>query len=93
MNTHATIYHIILITIFCLSTIPSRAVNQQCDSLLHVAIEIATEQEYFRSMELLTQARELAEESKDYETLFWILNNIGINHERREVNENYRSNQ
>lgn len=80
MNTHTTIYHIILTTIFCLSTISSRAVNQQCDSLLHSAIEIASEQEYFRSMELLTQARELAEESKDYETLFWILNNIGINH-------------
>lgn len=54
--------------------------NELCDSLLHVAIEAGVEQDYFRSMELLTQAKEIAESNKDYESLFWILNNIGINH-------------
>ena len=80
MNIPTYRYHIALIICILLFPFTAKPVNAVCDSLLHTAIEASFEQEYFRSMELLTQAKEIAVNSKDYETLFWILNNIGINH-------------
>ena len=51
-----------------------------CDSLLQQAIKASDEKDYFHSLELLSKAKEIAEQKNAYEQQFWIYTNIGINY-------------
>ncbi len=53
--------------------------GEVCDSLIRVAIKASIEKNYQYSLELLSQAKQLAIKEKSAEQLFRILTNIGIN--------------
>lgn len=52
----------------------------QCDSLIVKGIDAMWKKEYVRSMELLTQARTIAEKNRWYKQEFLAINNIGANY-------------
>lgn len=52
---------------------------ENCDSLIQIAIQASLEKDYQYSLELLSQAKQLAINEKSPEKLFRILMNIGVN--------------
>ena len=72
-----------LITLLMLLALikPGMAQNIEiCDSLLQSAIEASDKKDYLNSLELLTQAKEIASQKNAYTQQFWIYTNIGINY-------------
>jgi len=51
-----------------------------CDSIIKKGVEAMWQKEHARSLELLTEARTLAEKNKWYKQLFLATNNIGANY-------------
>lgn len=51
-----------------------------CDSLIQTGIDAMWEKNYVKSLELLTQAKSLAEKNRWYKQLFLANNNIGANY-------------
>ena len=72
--------HILLYIHLLLATTLSAQSIELCDSLLQQAIKASDEKDYFHSLELLSQAEDIATQKSAYEQLFWIYTNIGINY-------------
>lgn len=62
---------------------PSRANTlEKCDSLVAAGVEALNKNQYIKSLELLTQARTLAEKNRWHKQNFLAINNIGANYYR-----------
>ena len=73
--------HISLLLLFLLFSIHAGANTiEYCNSLIQKGVDAMWEKEYVRSLELLTEARSLAEKNRWYEQLFLATNNIGANY-------------
>ena len=76
-------FRYLLLAVLCCAfwTSSLRANNiQYCDSIIRVGIEAMQHNEYVRSLELLTQARTIAEKNRWYKQEFLAINNIGANY-------------
>jgi hypothetical protein len=72
---------VIFIMMMFLLCLPAGAANiAQCDSLIKQGIDAMWKKEYVHSLELLTQARSMAEKNRWYKQLFLATNNIGANY-------------
>lgn len=71
-----------LALLFCVSFNSSVRANTipKCDSLIKVGIAAMNKNEHVRSLELLTQARVIAEKKHWYKQEFLAINNIGANY-------------
>ncbi|NHN24567.1 tetratricopeptide repeat protein [Flavobacterium jejuense] len=54
--------------------------SKYCDSILKVSVDLMLRKDHVASLELLSEARELAEKNKWYKQLFLVQNNIGNNY-------------
>lgn len=62
---------------------PSKANTiEKCDSLVAAGVEALNKNQYIKSLELLTQARTLAEKNRWHKQTFLAINNIGANYYR-----------
>ncbi|RYJ41428.1 TPR domain protein [Flavobacterium beibuense] len=68
-----------LIALLFISTARANTI-QHCDSLIKKGVEYMWKKEHVKSLELLTQARNLAEKNHWYEQVFLATNNIGANY-------------
>lgn len=69
----------LFIGLFCL-TITSAADSKQCDSIIKTGVELMLKKNHVKSLELLSNARDMAEKNKWYKQLFLAQNNIGNNY-------------
>lgn len=68
-----------IVLLLCPSILAAQNI-ESCDSLLRAAIQASDEKDYFSSLDLLSQAEEIARQKNAYEYQFWIYTNIGINY-------------
>ncbi|WP_284653306.1 tetratricopeptide repeat protein [Flavobacterium terrisoli] len=54
--------------------------SKQCDSIIKTGVELMLKKNHVKSLELLSNARDLAEKNKWYKQLFLAQNNIGNNY-------------
>lgn len=75
-------YNFLLTLLICLFTSISARPNtiEHCDTLIKKGIDAMWKKEYKKSLELLTEARELAEKNRWYKQQFLASNNIGANY-------------
>jgi tetratricopeptide (TPR) repeat protein len=68
--------------IICLFSIKSLYANnsQKCDSIIKKGVELMLKKKHVKSLELLSEARSMAEKNKWYQQLFLAQNNIGNNY-------------
>lgn len=69
----------LFISLFWLTTV-SAADSKQCDSLIKTGVELMLKKNHVKSLELLSNARNMAEQHKWYKQLFLAQNNIGNNY-------------
>lgn len=69
----------LFISLFWLTTV-SAADSKQCDSLIKTGVELMLKKNHVKSLELLSNARNMAEKNKWYKQLFLAQNNIGNNY-------------
>lgn len=67
------------ISLFWLTTV-SAANRNSCDSLIKSGVELMLKKNHVKSLELLSNARNMAEKNKWYKQLFLAQNNIGNNY-------------
>src|SRR5690606_16687949 len=73
--------HISFLLLFLLLSVPAGANTiEYCNSLIQKGVDAMWKKEYVHSLELLTEARSLAEKNRWYEQLFLATNNIGANY-------------
>jgi tetratricopeptide (TPR) repeat protein len=65
--------------LFSLSTL-SATNTQKCDSIIKVGVELMLKKNHVKSLELLSEARSMAEKNNWYRQLFLAQNNIGNNY-------------
>jgi len=83
MSVHKNRYPILLgMVLWCFFTVSNLRANvtQKCDSLVKAGVEAMQRNEYVHSLELLTQARILAEKNHLHVQEFLAVNNIGANY-------------
>lgn len=75
-------FHISLYLLFMLLFAINLSANtiQHCDSLIKQGVDAMWKKEHVKSLELLTEARNLAEKNHWYEQVFLATNNIGANY-------------
>ncbi|RZK07310.1 MAG: tetratricopeptide repeat protein [Flavobacterium sp.] len=71
-------------TVLCLFLTTTTKANtiEKCDSLVAAGVEALNKNQYIKSLELLTQARTLAEKNRWHKQSFLAINNIGANYYR-----------
>lgn len=80
-ETHSKIlYAIFMAALFFLHTSVNANTIAKCDLLIQQGVEAMWKKEHAKSIELLTEARNLAEKNKWYKQLFLATNNIGANY-------------
>ncbi|MGQ3088268.1 tetratricopeptide repeat protein, partial [Flavobacterium sp.] len=77
-NRKKTVF-IALLCLFLWAPVRANTIGY-CDSLIKKGIDAMWEKEHVRSLELLTEARNLAEKNKWYKQQFLATNNIGANY-------------
>ncbi len=68
-----------LLCFFVISTTNANSIKH-CDSLIQSGIDAMWKKDHVKSLELLTQAKNLAEKNRWYKQLFLATNNIGANY-------------
>lgn len=69
----------LFISLFWFATV-SAADSKQCDSIIKNGVELMLKKNHVKSLELLSNARNMAEKNKWYKQLFLAQNNIGNNY-------------
>jgi len=77
-NLKSWIFSFFLCLFFAISSFANNL--QHCDSLIQNGIDAMWKKDHVKSLELLTQARNLAEKNRWYKQLFLATNNIGANY-------------
>jgi tetratricopeptide (TPR) repeat protein len=77
---NARVKHTFLLMVLFVCTAMGANSKAHCDSLIQSGIDAMWKKDYRHSIELLTQARDLAEKNRWYEQLFRATNNIGANY-------------
>jgi len=77
-KTYSTLRLLLLCLFFCVSA--TAASITQCDSLIKRGIDAMWKKDYVKSLELLTEARNIAEKNHWYKQQFLAINNIGANY-------------
>jgi len=72
-------YLFLLVSLFWLTGV-SAADSKQCDSIIKTGVELMLKKNHVKSLELLSNARTMAEKNKWYKQLFLAQNNIGNNY-------------
>ncbi|HMI07413.1 MAG TPA: tetratricopeptide repeat protein [Flavobacterium sp.] len=72
-------FFLAILSFLLTSNIYSQSVSE-CDSLVKHGVEAMQRSEYIQSLELLTQARVMAEKNRWYKQEFLAINNIGANY-------------
>lgn len=73
------IYFTFLLCLFFISKVQANNIKH-CDSLIKAGINAMWKKDHVKSLELLTQARNLADKNRWYRQLFLATNNIGANY-------------
>jgi tetratricopeptide (TPR) repeat protein len=79
IKTYTKIVFLLLFLFFCISA-SKAATIVQCDSLIQRGIDAMWKKNYVKSLELLTEARTMAEKNRWYKQQFLAINNIGANY-------------
>lgn len=74
-----SICFLFLLCLFFMPKLQAQA-TAHCDSLIVTGIDYMWKKDHVKSLELLTQARNLAEKNRWYRQLFLATNNIGANY-------------
>jgi len=78
-KTYTKIVFLLLFLFFCISSSTAATITQ-CDSLIQRGIDAMWKKDYVKSLELLTEARTMAERNRWYKQQFLAINNIGANY-------------
>lgn len=78
-KTYSKILLVLLCLFFCISASAVTTITQ-CDSLIQRGIAAMWKKDHVKSLELLTEARNMAEKNHWYKQQFLAINNIGANY-------------